>query len=811
MPDCFLGIDFGTSSCSIAVARKDPRLADAAFIDARLVRFPRGDGADDSVRLPTVLSAHIHDKRQKRTALIGWEFFKRFFQRGKKPPLLRHGRDFFRSVKSDLGSHCVYPWAFSSDFNTPVKVAAAILKHLLDEAKRDASGRDLRQCKCVVTVPASLGAAAREDTRKAAIAAGLREDQFEFLDEPIAALLDLLNKPEASDLLSDEPSLLAVFDYGGGTLDISLVRARFDSDSPGGVCVENVAISMYSRLGGDAIDREVMDQVVWPQIEVSGSGIDRDSLDAAVRASLEDTFVPTVARELKERMCREVSQRLRDGKSWDAIDRSKISVEAGFDRSSPAVAGVSGRLPPRYKMSREEFESVMQAFVSVPTDFTARSCGENSLLAPLLDVLRKAQLKPEDLKAVVLHGGSTRNPYVDRLLRETIAHPGSLFSDVELTRTPDPDASVARGAAIACYWKHARGVERVTPVVPEDIGVVTLGNQCVCLVKGGTRLPFPDADGVHTDPTEFAVPHDRQSTLIVPFYTGQQRFLSGTVKIQLPAEIRRGAPVRLKLRIDHDKILQWWCSIGNAPYAPQPAINDPWTARRLTPAARRLADDRMAMERELEQTGELRLSMHIEEAIRLWEARHLDDLRTLISDLREVPKDVKSEATLANLEGLVRAVDGDNEGAESAHRRAVELSPTQPVYCGNLGYVLADVGKTDEAIAKMREALSLDPSLTYLYERLGDLYRKSGDEAAARREFDEAIRRAEGACSRFPHSSLAWSTLDRLYRTVGLYDKARDARGRLDHALQDELYEGDHTQLIAGPDSGYLPSFPQSE
>ena len=70
---------------------------------------------------------------------------------------------------------------------------------------------------------------------------------------------------------------LLVFDYGGGTLDVSLVRARFDSRSQTGLKVENLAISQYRRLGGDDVDHAVMDEVVWPQIEAQ-LGKTRDCL-----------------------------------------------------------------------------------------------------------------------------------------------------------------------------------------------------------------------------------------------------------------------------------------------------------------------------------------------------------------------------------------------------------------------------------------------------------------------------------------------------------------------------------------------------
>lgn len=811
-PTLFLGIDFGTSNCSVAYTFNDPRQRDSKFVNVELAKFRRGDADDDSSRFPTVLSAPF-DKRRRKTPLLGWDFCRDFFGRKKAPPLLRHGRDFFRSVKSDLGSHRVYPWAFSSEYNTPARVAAAILRHLLRETREMLQATDLREAKIVITVPASLGAAAREDMRRAAIDAGLRTEQFEFLDEPIAALLDLLNTPKTTSLLGDEGALLAVFDYGGGTLDVSLVRARFDEVDPTGLCVENVAISKYSRLGGDAVDRSIMNDVVWPQIEAVLESGDRGELSPGLRRQIEDTLTSTVARELKERMCREVADRLRQKKGWDAVDRASITVEAGFEGRGLPLAGLSAKMPPRFKMSRDEFESLMRPFLCVPDPDSEADTESRSLLVPLVRMLEEARLEPSDLDWIILHGGSTRNPYVERLLRDALAAPDSLFSQTRIESTPDRDASVARGAAIACYWKHARGVSRVAPVVPEEIGVVTLGDQPVQLVKGGQRLPFPDADGVHAVPTMFAVPKDRQRVMLVPFYTGAELVISGTVRVELPPNVKRGDPVRLKLRIDGDKILHWWCSVADGPDTPQQALNDPWTAWEPTSAVRRLSRHREKIETVLEQTGEVPLSLHVEECIALWQCRQLDELELLIADIYESAEaaDKKAAATLANLRALTRCERGDTDGAIADHMIAVQLNPSDAVLRGNLGCMLDGAGRSEEAVSHIRAALGINPGLSYLYSRLGDVLRRSGNETAARKEFDEAIRIAEKETSRWPDSQQVWATLSHLYQKTGQYEKARESFRCSTEAARNEMYDGDHTLRIAGPDSGFLPPLPFSE
>ena len=99
----------------------------------------------------------------------------------------------------------------------------------------------------------------------------------------------------------------------------------------------------------------------------------------------------------------------------------------------------------------------------------------------------------------------------------------TLFGHAQILETPELDASVARGAALASYWRHARGVEIVPPIIAEEIGILTLNDKPVTLLDSGHLLPFPDENGVHEIPCDFYVPCAGARQLLVPVYTGRQR------------------------------------------------------------------------------------------------------------------------------------------------------------------------------------------------------------------------------------------------------------------------------------------------
>jgi molecular chaperone DnaK (HSP70) len=125
---------------------------------------------------------------------------------------------------------------------------------------------DLAASRVVITVPASFSALAREDTLEAAHAAGF--EAVQLLDEPVAALLDCLNHQDAGAFLSNEFQNVLVFDYGGGTCDLALMRAKLDADSALGMQIETLAISPYTRRGGDDVDRAIVEQVLLTNAEL---------------------------------------------------------------------------------------------------------------------------------------------------------------------------------------------------------------------------------------------------------------------------------------------------------------------------------------------------------------------------------------------------------------------------------------------------------------------------------------------------------------------------------------------------------------
>ncbi|HXU90619.1 MAG TPA: Fe-S protein assembly chaperone HscA [Methylomirabilota bacterium] len=305
---------------------------------------------------------------------------------------------------------------------TPPEVSAAVLKALKDRAERH-FGEEVE--KAVITVPAYFNDAQRQATRDAGRIAGL--DVVRIVNEPTAASL-------AYGLQRLEEGVIAVYDLGGGTFDVSILRVK------DGV-FEVLATNGDTHLGGDDFDRVLQ---LWLLEDVQArhhAELTRDCVDLARDA--------------------ELMQELRL-----AAEAAKIRLSAE-ERTTLALP-----LPGftyRRDITRAEIERLIEPLVG-------------KTLGPCRRALADAGLTPADIEQVVLVGGSTRVPLVRRRVRE-------LFG-----RTPhsqlNPDEVVALGAAVQAHIL-AGGITDMLllDVTPLSLGIESLGGIVNVLIPRNTTVP----------------------------------------------------------------------------------------------------------------------------------------------------------------------------------------------------------------------------------------------------------------------------------------------------------------------------------
>ena len=682
----YVGIDFGTSTTVVSIATQEDGKNKIKTIPIRLTQFLEDGTMYQSEKLPSVIAWY------KGKLLVGEGASNLKYT-------LTKGKNIWFSFKMEIGEDLGAKYYNSEvkdlegiKIRNPkdcVRIFFMYLHMLITKYCKDNGLSD--NIRYAVSIPASFEANQRKELMEALETNGMIVSKQSLIDEPNAAFISYVHDSESSNrplLISPHyNSKVLVFDFGGGTCDISILEI---GKSANGFYSKNVAISKFTKLGGDDIDRYITYKYIMPRF------LEYNDCKVSDFHTKEKQYIATqlykVSEQLKILICKKVANQTYNLEIHNTIktsgEKEQISVPV-------VVETMKGTLrQENFFLRISEFADAMGIFIKdshIATQIKGQE-DYNNIYMPINSAIKKANVKKNEIDYILLIGGSAQNPFIQETLKNT-------FEDSKILIPQDLQTHVSKGSAIHSLLMNGMNKCIIQPITSEPILVITKDMYPRVIMPAGTTIPSNTY--VIDDLVTF---RDRQTEIELPICVGNENKILFNLKINLGTPCPVNTPVTLALEINADKLLLAQASCMGVQCMVEP--QNPFANKELTTQERIVLVAERQANLEAEQNngiptknGLIKLRQAYEKAGNSFRAAETYELQ---NELYPCPDSYNSIGVLYSNAGV-------KDKALEYYERAYENNPNSSHVNFNLGHTLIN-SDPERARQLIRRSYEINPN-----------------------------------------------------------------------------------------------------
>lgn len=761
----FVGIDFGTSTTVVSIATKE-------------------NGQEKIKTLPIKLTQILEDgtiyQSEKLPSVIAWYNGRLLVGEGASnlKYTLTKGKNIWFSFKMEIGEDLGAKYYNSEvggmegiKIRNPKDCVRVFFMYLNMLIKKYCQDNELSDnIMYAVSIPASFEANQRKELMEALESNGMNISKQSLIDEPNAAFISYIHDSEDSEkplLISPHYNTkVIVFDFGGGTCDISILEI---GKSANGLYSKNVAISKFTKLGGDDVDRYITFKYILPRF-LEANNVSEDDFRTKELQYIA-TQLYKVSERLKILLCKKISNQMYKleipAYIKTSTDKETITIPVSVETKKGLLT------QSEFFLSTKELVEVMSVFMKssrIPTSIKGQE-EYNNIFMPIDSAIKKANVRKSEIDYVLLIGGSAQNPFIQEALKNH-------FDDSEILVPQDLQTHVSKGAAIHSLLMNGMNKCIIQPITSEPIFVITKDTTNKVLIPAGTTIP---CDTIVID--DLMPTKDHQEAIELPICVGNENKILFNLKITRDGGFLTTAQVTLALEITADKLLlaKAHCMGVNCMVEPQ----NPFANKELS------TEERIVLRAEREANIETERNGGIPTK---------NCLITLRKAYEDAGNDFKAAETLEqqneiypnpgdyNLIGVYYHNSGNKDKAIDFFERALDHNPEDYWPNFNLGNTLFYKDPKRSRLY-LNKAYDLNPSEPCINILLGRLDLCEGKEAEAKEKFQIAYDRYEQRWKANSLNNSDYGWFASVAEELGKKDKAYEIRSAKPKIEQTSYYD----------------------